>query len=93
MTYCNVKNVKLLLEKMLINVSVAVTEDVGYGTIVGGVTAPEAAARGSIGWQRTVQGLATPAHKSDHNFMLTKHDGMRFYFSDLNNIPIQIGNY
>ena len=91
MTHCNVKNVKLLLEKMLINVSVTVTEDVGHGTVVAGVTAPEAGTW--IGWQRTVQGLATPAHKSGHNFMLTKHDAMRFYFSDLNNIPIQIGNY
>ena len=61
MTYCNVKNVKLLLEKMLINVSVTVTEDVGHGIVVAGVTAPEAGTW--IGWQRTVQGPATPAHK------------------------------
>jgi hypothetical protein len=43
-----------------------VTEDVGHGIVVAGVTAPEAGTR--IGWQRTVQGPVTPAHKCGHNF-------------------------
>ena len=52
---------------MLKNVSVTATGDVVLGTAVEGVTAPEAGTW--IGWQRTVQGPVTPAHKcGNHNF-------------------------
>merc|ERR1719495_955156 len=45
----------------------AVTGDVVVGTAVAGATAPGAGTW--IGWQRTVQGPVTPAHKcSNHNF-------------------------
>ena len=53
------------------------TKDVRHGIEAAGVTAPEAGTW--IGWQRTVQGPATPAHKSGHNFMLTKHDAISKY--------------
>ena len=63
MTHSNITNIKLLIEKNVINVSVPVTEDVGHGIAVPG--APEETVFWTwwIGCQRTVQGPATPAHK------------------------------
>merc|ERR1719204_2567399 len=47
--------------------TVTMTGDVVLGTAVAGVTAPGAGTW--AGWQRTVQGRVTPAHKCDnHNF-------------------------
>ena len=71
---CTVKHLKFNesfckfdLTKNVKNVSVTVTGDVVLGTAVEGVTAPEAGTW--IGWQRTVQGPVTPAHKcGNHNF-------------------------
>merc|ERR1719394_633206 len=47
--------------------TVTMTGDAVLGTAVAGVTAPGAGTW--AGWQRTVQGRVTPAHKCDnHNF-------------------------
>merc|ERR1711973_973157 len=47
--------------------TITVTGDAVLGIAVAGVTAPGAGTW--IGWQRTVQGPVTPAHKcSNHNF-------------------------
>merc|ERR1719419_1131925 len=58
--------------------TVTMTGDVVLGTAVAGVTAPGAGTW--AGWQRTVQGPVTPAHKCcHHNFYAKKHDANSKY--------------